>query len=379
MKLHDAELRDALRPLAGDPRADAERVMAALPAPHPGWWKPVLWVGLGAAAGWLVAWFGSPPSTEAPTRKSPVDVVEAPALPRARIVHGRVTAGSRSGNELARGDATIAYEEPILTKYGALELASPGGVLLRVGEESEVQLHGPREIGFIAGHLWLDVDPAAEPAQVWLGDDIGRIEIEDGTLCLQLDAEMLSLVVTRGAATLVNGDDSRRLQRGQCLEQRPGASDSIEDCEPTLASEWVALFLADPINAKERTFRLEELIRLLADPAYQQRADRQIRMLGGNACGGLLLALDLTGDPGQQRALALLFADLVAEHEYSMTCLQMLASQDADVRAAMFRALLRLLGTAPADADTEEFWRQAPPMLRQRAIDAWWGLLRRGK
>lgn len=365
----DADLRRALAPLAGDPRQDAARVLAALPAARPAPWKPLLWAALGAAAGvaaTLLPWRATPVH-------APGDVARAqrpaPTL-RVRAAHGEVFRGD--GAPLA-DDAALAWGEPLTTRYGAAEIApDPGAaVLLRVGPDALVVAHGPREFECEAGRLWIDASPADDDCQVWLGAH-GRVALADGALDAILEKGALSVAVVRGKAIYVDEHGGvHQLAAMQCFARPPDGEARIEAIEPLARTEWMAPFLASAGNAAERGRRLEDLVRRLADPAARARADRQVRMLGASVCRGLLLAMDLASDPDHQRALALLIADL-ADYADRSILLPMLRSDDADVRAAMYRGLRRLTGSAPPSADSEVFWRNAPALLRMQAAEEWW-------
>lgn len=223
MTFSDRDLAAALAPLAGDPKADRERLLAALPkgpppVPPANPWGPVL---LGIALGFLLGYFTGrslkPGATEPggiPPVRKPVTPETKPAGPEMLAVLGNVEGfGTRKElDRYSKGDSIKPGTWVQSSDASRAAIRVGAGFEVHMDERTSLRLEAARSLLAKEGRFYLSVQ---EPQGVTL-------KLADGVEIVATDAEFVatsgaagvSLATLRGIATIAIGKQSRVCKAG---------------------------------------------------------------------------------------------------------------------------------------------------------------------
>lgn len=365
----DHELASVLR--CRDRAAVVDRVLQGLPRARAR--GPFL--ALAAAAGFFLAYliFGQ----HQPSRPEP-------SLARLTVATGAVEARAARGTwqPLAPGSPLVAgsvLRTPPLVKC-ALDLQD--GTELRLNGDTEITLLGLRQVALERGQVFTRVTPSSvtfavrtEQALVEaLGTTLDIVHWPRGTAAP--DKDDADQIVTQvavldgrarlGAETVPAG---HRCAMVNGATQKPTPAHDL-----MLMTGWMNELLAlkgrdDP----EFAARVNDLLAMLGRVKMEYLYESEIRSLGEHCALPLaryLRASKPEDDRGRRQRAAQILADIAGVAELA-DLVPLLGDADAEVRAAIARALSRLAGTT-LDCD-ERYWR-GPDTERGRR--AWESFLR---
>ncbi len=385
----DAELRRALAPLAGDPVADMERVMAALPVPMaPSRGGPLSrlapWIGLATAAGLVVGFLAArlmapaiPESVPPHPTGDPQIVAQASPDAPARLVvrRGKVFVETDDGPKALDVGDRVAVDEFFVAEkreesWGPMWantalLSFPDKVEVRILGGTKMAVGGPRSLTLVRGEVCVVVPETAGPFRVVTND--GDVSGRGSTFQVASGGDGDVVVVAfegaarfedlTGASYEVPGRRVLRVVDG--MVEEPEAIDLVWSY-----AAWQAqmLYLCSE-RREEALSRAMELVEGLADPKLAATCERALRgagMLGEEALMVGLVELAPQRESLRRRA-ALLLSDVGSLMSIRYH-LGMLTEEDPDLRVAGFRAFERTTGI---DTGLEPgFWREAPPAER---------------
>jgi hypothetical protein len=385
LTLHDDDLRRALAPLAGDPAADAARVLRALarepipetppPAPRLPWWVP-FGFGAAAAAGLLAGLLLARRTTPEPVPpiqppdQPPVEVVKDPKSQLgARLLVAMGPSFYLRGQEKQKlevgGLVPVGYT--IATDaYSKAAFHLPCGSILYVNRDTRLSLSAPRELSLQRGQLFLEATRAEKGVSVH--SELGHVVIGSRSADVRVETEAM-YVVSLSDDVLVFSRDG--------LQRKPGSMRMVEVRDGLIRDpkwvspgtyEWTFEMFAATMPDEGVTYLVNELV------ASLQRFDdpdlmlAEIKSFGARALPHLRRHLDeLKGKEEKVRgSIAGAIAE-VADPQDLRSLLDLLADENPEVRVRIFQAVNRLtyidLKTAP------QFWREAPEDERQTAIE----------
>lgn len=386
----ERDLREALHDLAGDPVADAERVLAALPPGAPRGTSPRPFVLLAAAmfaAGLAIGWWcWSGPSAPAKATTPPAVAGKPdkpmPDKPTPEAMAEQLQFVALDAVEIDEPGEGVQHVEPgvyrtrVGTKFttgrglvGAHAYASDAAV--RFASDT-VAVFAPQLVKLAAGTVWVrgrarPVDVRTELASIEVAAAIAIVEQRSDVVFVACLAGEVAVRTTAGKVLTLPAGQQRKLDR-----EGPGSAVAIPFAA-TLTSWLVPLLFAeaDDTELRERAANLVDAW-LVSDRDNSQHdaIERELRRLGSHAVVGLHKHLDAIA-PERRAAAAVLIRDL-ADFRQGEWLLTMLAHADADVRVAAWRALTRVTGArAPANGENEAFWRAEPGREHELAAQRW--------
>ena len=402
----DRDLRDALQPLAGDPIADAMRVLAALPpagplppdpapprAPLP-WWLLLAGVALGAVLGLAAArWFGEAPPLP-PQPVQPPDPTVVPPKPDAPSTLREKEQPSEYADQLqimAFGELSI--DEPGVGR----QLLAPGGYMAAVGtlfdtgpsmagiyayandvrvrlDRATLAMVQPDLVTLQRGRLWLS--NVTRPAALVVRADRVDVDVTAAVLMLEARSSGLWACCLEGEALVRPlGGTAFRLPAQQQVEidRRTGRGELQKVAFAGTLTSWMTRMILQQTDDAELYGRIAQMLDAYLEGAYRDAAAIELRRLGARTAGRLYAALDgMAARPELRLRTASLLAD-VAEYDQRDWLLALLENDDSDVRAMAFRGLVRVTG---AGVEDEAFWRGGDAGARATAVAAWRETLR---
>lgn len=400
----DRDLRDALQPLAGDPVADAARVLAALPPmgpgvgpgsgprpdrhtprggkPFPWWWVSGALV-LGMLLGYAIAQLHSPepPRSMGPAKKEPEagkdpwqststmppamgEVLDVMAFGKIDVVEpGKERQTLRAGDwradlgaEFATGDGMAG-----IYVYGTDARVRLDRVTVAAIDVDDVAL--------AQGRLWLSTIERPHTLRVDLG--IAVVQADAVEVVAERDDDAVSLAVLDGRLSVrTKGGEARKVEAGTRITVDARAGIGKAEAIPFAGSltGWMAPMVLQQQDETELRQRLDAMTSAYLAGTYRDEAALELRRLGARAVAPLFLVLDkLVADPELLHRTAQLIAD-VADFTKVDWLFAMLERGDAETRAIAFAALARVTATAVEDA---AFWRDAPPAAREDGLRRW--------
>lgn len=411
----DRDLRDALRPLGGDPIADAARVLAALPPGPPAGpptgapqaprgparpWLPWTLLAVGSLGGFALGRAFAPadpaavappvttPNLPVPTQGQPIQPPEQPKDPpdKPAIDVGFVGAASDHLTVMAFGE--LAVDEP---KSGHQEL-DPGSWMTELGTRFTTQ--GQAGIYVNANDVRIRLD-VATTARV----DVDRIDFEAGRLWVDTGQRQARVQVGFGDAKLVFVDAAGIVTRDPTGVHVTGLSGTIEIDTPSdrarvaaherltiaadggvgprtkvpflpTATSWMTTMIASGLDQRELDDRVQTVFAAYEQGEFRAAARREILALGSRCVW--LLADSVERRFAADHDYALQTVDLLGrlvEFRSAPYVLSLLLLDDADLRERVFAALRDATDT---DAGTDAaFWRDASLDARRAAIERW--------
>lgn len=385
----DRDLRDALAPLAGDPTADAARVLQALPPPGLppiGWWLGgsglVLGLLLGIAVGRSTANAPTPaplPVNQPVTGEPPKDPPQPWPMPRDDAFYV-MAFGELAVEEPGRGPGDLkagAYDLPMGTLIRTTDL-SRAGVYTAVND-SRMRLDcnttariTPVEVTLQEGRLWLHASPR-HPGDLRIASSLATAMVTAGRAIADHRTGGLQVLSIDGTVVVrTAAGQTAQLQPGQLVWVDPDQGLSSVEKVPFLgsATSWMTDMVLMEQDQTELHERVREMVAAYEEGTHRTAAALEIRKLGTTTLGLLvdIVQRSTTADPDFARATAALAADVV-EYRTVDWMFPLLESDDIDVRLIAFRGLRRATGT---DGGTdEEFWRDASTVRRRDAIQTW--------
>ncbi len=390
----DQLLRRALAPLAGDPDADAARVLAAirelpapksssLPRPPHGWRWPtvVTLIASSAAAGFLVGFLLRPAPPPAATQQpiarppstTPTPVPPAPPDARLLVSYGKVTAAQARnanaapltiGDPLALG-ALLQTDErarAMVRTADGVEIFAARGTSFRLVKPTELELQNGRVLvylpekgfrfrirhaqGFVDwDRLGVDVEAKGDELTVY-SMTTGVVLSEPGGIQRQVP-EMRIAGIADGVFRNVRYPDMDRMANLWPLDMI-GVTARDDEIEKS-----VQTFLASGQRMRSPMVTQIALSRM-GDRTFQPLVDYLRRPASGGESTRIVAA----------RAVA----DF-AERGDAIVLFDLLGDPDPIVRLTMAYALSRLFGWD--ETFDEAFWRDAPAETRAERAAEW--------
>lgn len=397
----DRDLRDALAPLAGDPVADAMRVLAALPpAPVPPpppkggpklpwWWLAAAFVftlALGAAAGaWFVGGAAAEPDkgAEKPSDKAPdkgkEQAKDKPGMApwssssdQLQVLSLAAAVVHEPGQPAADLAAGQTYLVPIGTRFetgdGAAGIyAFANDARVRLDRQSTAAV-APALLTLSRGRLWLsNVD---RPADVTVRTGLADVEVHAAVVQVEIDGASVRVSVLEGLATVRAGaGPTVRLRGNEQIVVGPGGASEVQPMPFVGAlTSWMTRLIVLQQDDRELRARIRDMVAAFRGTTHRDAAVVELRRLGAAAVPELFTALEDPGaEPALQHRTAALLADL-AEFAQAEWLLAMLERGDEETRAHAFRALVRVTGQA---VESEAFWRDDSQEQREAAAGRW--------
>lgn len=394
MKSLDRDLRDALETLAGDPIADARRVLAGLPpaGPRPGpkrvppigWWMLGAGLVLGIGAGMLLMRPGktslptSPPK-ETPKEDLPKDKPPAPTWPM-----------PESNGILLMAFAPMAVDEPgtgfqeieprqyqltdgttFVTRDGPAGLYVPANdVRLRLDAMTRARVQ-QADVAFDQGRMWVDCGGRKTDLKVDAGLAVAKVE--GGSCMFVRDGKGVAVIGITGNVSLRTPQgEAARLEAGQEVWIDPDRGMTRIQQVPFLgtATSWMTRMILTEQDDTELRARVKDMVAAYEDGAHREEAEREVRKLGSTCVPMLAYGIEQQQGHGDTyaRDAARLLAQIVDVLRAGYV-LPLLASDDAEVRVETFLGLRRATGVDLGQS--EDFWRQADAAQRQGGAEAW--------
>lgn len=405
MKPLDRDLRDALETLAGDPIADARRVLAALPPgpvtpppprglPPAGWWMLGGGLVLGLGAGMLLMRLGvapapadQPPAIERQDDKAPVDdkkpEPKKPDQPRTWPM-------PESEGVLLMAFAPMSIDEPgsgvqqlepmqyqvadgttFTTREGTAGLyMMANDVRLRLDAMTEARVE-PTSVTFGHGRIWLDCGGRNTDLEV--RSALAVATVEGGSCMFAGDDKGMAVIAVSGNVSLrtEQGEATRIEARYQVWIDKDRGMTRIQQV-PFLgtATSWMTRMILAEQDDTELRARVKDMVLAYEDGARRAEAEREIRKLGSACVPMLVYGIEQHHGHGEDyaRTAAQLLAQLV-DYLRADYVLPLLLADDAEVRVETFTGLRRATGLDLGQS--EQYWRGADVAQRQAGFDAW--------
>lgn len=161
----------------------------------------------------------------------PATVMPAgPSLLRITAQRGEVLLDKGGKGEAAieplQPTSALAAHDEIQTKQGTLELASPAGVNLRIGEGSHIVLLSPLAVYLARGELSVSMRPGKEPVTLSVSTPCGRTPVKAREAMIRVDGTSTMVSMYDGTAflggyppagTVVQTGQSNRCVKGEPL------------------------------------------------------------------------------------------------------------------------------------------------------------------
>ncbi len=397
MKLRDDDLRRALAPLAGDPAADAARVLTALldePPPQrprstrPPW--PWLLLTLAAAAAGLLLGMllrgepaqqqqpaeppqqqqppPPPPPPEPPPEPPPLATLIAHLGPVDRLTG---TGLDEQREELLAGapllpEATFATRE---TTQAVLRLRD--GTKLHVDAATRLRLTAPDRIELVAGRILVGAR-SEPPATLTVHAEPGEVRIEGADAEVSFERATLSVYSFGPRVLLRNQEGLERLVRphNRAWIVDGMLRDGRYTVGPSQTRAWTLPLLAITGEQSEIDRVVEEeIISVAVEMRMADVAFRPLHLLGQRALPAVFAYLQRTsGATDEVRAGIAGATILLASRQHLPALFELLADQDPAVRAVAHYAIIEVAGGMEYD---DKFWREAPPEQRAERLAEW--------
>jgi hypothetical protein len=404
----DRDLRDALRPLAGDPVADAARVLAALPPQHP--WLPWTLLGLGLALGAgsyaVLSRLGAPAAISASEDPKPSDAPKpkdgpkeaAPAEPVARsndrspgmgmeredpsmllvMAFGELDLDEpgEGKQHLAAGEHRVRVDSSFATKDALAGIyAFANDAALRLDRQTIARC-APEEVQLEEGMVWVASGIRGGTIRIELGDakavlHAGKVlcsRAPTGASVLALAGKVEVLTPTRGTLTIGAHERVAIDVGGPHPVEKVAFVGSV--------TSWMTPMIEMSSDPEEIVERIDEMVDAFEQGDHQEEAARELMKLGPRCTPALVKAVEKALP--RDRALAIETAKLLGrlvDYRRSVYALPLLRLDDAELRVVVFDAVCRATDT---DSATDaEFWRNASPQNREGAIQRWTKQLQR--
>lgn len=398
----DRDLRDALQPLAGDPVAAAARVLGALGArrrrrapPRPlVWWLVGAAFACGLGAGWVWRALLTGAAAPLPHEAAPGDARPGPAAVEPRATKPQDEAAAKG--EMAGFVQFVAVDRLEIDEPGdGVQDLEPGVYRARVGtkfttrngvvsafafaNEARLRLDAgtvatfePDTVTLTAGRLWFS--DRTRPALAHVRTDLAVVEVRAATALVERRGDTLWVCSLGGPVTVTGAGGPVRLTAMQQVEVARGGAGPVTKVPFAGAlTGWMVPLLLLETDNDELQQRGAEMVAAWVDGTHRDAAAIELRRLGATVVPTLYKALDeVAGDPALHRRAAALLADL-AGFRQAAWLFALLESDDADVRAIAFGALVRVTGSG---VGTEAFWREASRDERAAALPRWRGEVR---
>ncbi|MCB9889501.1 MAG: FecR domain-containing protein [Planctomycetes bacterium] len=386
------DLRDALAPLAGDPVADAGRVLAALPELQPAAVRPARPMRLvaaaagvalvvGAGVGW---WLGRALPPAAPTAGWPSPTKETPGGRDPRN-YGFEFFGFGTVQVLEPGTPPQELQNRWGLAYGSVLRTgkSHAGLLLRddvqvrldIGTHAEVV--APRSLVLQTGQMWLAARDA--PQLVVVKTPSGLVDVERAVAMIEVRDGRVRVTCLQGQVRVrPRGAAAQRLAVGEQVAVDAGGQ-QVESCRPEFLdgiSSWMTEMIVEQVDTRERDQRATRMVEAYLDGRFRKEARRELFRLGPAAVPALAGAL--RDHPELPPELARETARMVCSMATTRTkrpLFELLYSADPEVRVLVARRIGEV--TDVPYPGGVEFWRGASdPKVRQSAVLEWWGRVR---
>ncbi|MCA8964377.1 MAG: HEAT repeat domain-containing protein [Planctomycetes bacterium] len=421
----DRDLREALAPLAGDPAADAARVMASLPplpaAPLPdgqdaspesprqprrrqpvpdkssGW--PLSFVAaavLGGLAIGVVAgvwWEASHvPQVAAPGPEKEKDG-EQKDEPKKEEPKPPVMPTREQDLMMLMAFAPLEIDEPgvgvqqlepggFATRLGTVVRTGEGGAGLYVyANDARVRLDHQSaamvdldKVELDAGRVWLSTLTRPAPFEIRAG--AVRIESKAVEVQVQRLGAEVDVLCLQGALQVRSGEGPAR---GVEAMQRVSVSadGTIAAPEPIgfagAVTAWMVPMVKQQQDETELNHRIAMMVEEFQKGTYRPEAALELRRFGSRAVPYVYKAMVHRGVPDDEQRQAAELIGSIAEYSQVPWLFALLENDAPEVRVAAFRALVRV--GAPR-VDDEAFWREAPASERERSLARWRALVR---
>jgi hypothetical protein len=254
------------------------------------------------------------------------------------------------------------------------ELDTTDGCQLRLNSDTEVRLKQPRRVELDHGQLWSSVAEGERPFEIETAD--AQVSASCAKFDLRCPSDETVLTVVEGEATVQSGGAARNVAAGEqvtIVGGRIAEAHRLDD--PLFDTRWIhdLLALKGP-NDPELAGRLNDLLAQIGRAKLSLLYEDEIRRLGEPAVWPLLrfLSGSRADDEPQTRAIAARIAADLAPPRAVRELIELLADQDAQVRAEIARALERLTGRdqgRPADQWRADWLSCEPTQVQWRQ---WW-------
>jgi hypothetical protein len=396
----DRDLHDALQPLAGDPVADAARLLAALPpgpppaAPRGPWWLPWTMLAVGLAGGLaldrLMPRAEKPlqaMSTEKPDEKEQPKVLDAsPTSQGNRMPAGQspppmgltvMCFGTAEIDEPGFGRQELkpgAYECALDTVFrttkgqiGIYMMANDARVRIDNGGEARV---GIDHVALEYGRIFVDAGQREALMQV----ECGKVKLVFAKAAGVVSRKPSGIEVLGldGTIDVTSPIDTARVDKYQRVSVDVDGSARPAETVDFLPAEtsWMTLMIQMSNDRRELEERVKEVFIAYEKDKARAEAEREMLRLGPSTAWLLTDSIERNIDGN--RAYALRAAALLArllDYSSAAYALPLLLQDDVELRLVIFAAVRARTGT---DGGTSEaFWREASRERRRTAVEEW--------
>ncbi|MCR9246551.1 MAG: hypothetical protein NXI31_16075 [bacterium] len=421
----DRDLRDALRPLRGDPVEDARAVLAELddglpPAtvePPKGLrGLPIAAALLGVLALGIVVGLasgsafdgeqqnvvdepekgGDPNETdENPDDKNsddgnPEDREDDPSKPDEKKKKPWPPPPPSSSSLLLMAFGEMTVNEPKLQR----EALKPGswyvksgtlfetgnslagifvqgtGSAVRLAQQTVAAVEMDR-IDVREGIVWMST--LGEPVSVRIEAELATVLSEKAEVMVERQNNGVVVISFGGDVTVrASAGESRRLgELSRCEIDSTGVIRGVEPVEfPPAVTGWMVPMVINQTDDRELRHNVEWLVEAYVEGTNREAAVRELRRYGGHTVGKLFYALDVVGSDTAllHRTARLIGAS--AEYSHKDWLFALLERGDEESRAIAFRALVRV-GGEENQVEDEGFWRAANTTDRELQLRQW--------
>ena len=385
-RVHDVDLRQALKPQRRMADQLAERTIAAIrsqsgaaaspvPVVAPGGlaWRQIL---VGLAAGFLLAVMVFRPWRTA-EKPGDVEVVVADNRPVARLAVAsgpvEVKPVSQVGFFNCPTDAAIAQDSVVRTGPSArCEIALDDGNALRLDCDTEVTLRRSKVVEVSRGRLASATSPGKTGIEIQSAG--GKIVAQPAAqLSVACEPEGTRVIVVDGTANVTTDGKSLEVGSGKQVRIVQGKVEGKPEwCNASLETAWVNSVLA--LRDSDHPELVQRVNRLLAGIGAAKLSlmyEDELRRLGDDGVPPLLAYLAATRDKPSERLrpkAAAIVAD-VGQPRWIPDLIGLLVDPNENVRFEAARGLARLAGRDQgfkADQWRTESWNSC-----ERAYDNW--------
>jgi ferric-dicitrate binding protein FerR (iron transport regulator) len=371
--LHESELRRALAPLAGDPQADAARLVQALgsePLPARRRWPGQWWIALPAAAAGLLLglWLGSRRAQEI-DRPPPPPHVDGPALLASLGPVAQVDAAG-TATTLAPG-ATLPFGATLQTAPATLAvLRMPDGSRLFVARGSQLRVDSPESIVLAAGHLLYEAASAATGGPT-VDVGVGTVVIGASAAEVWREQQHAGVYAHRDGILIRLPDGLERRVRAR--NRAAIEADLIRDARyaepPIHARAWTWPLVAMIADQAEIDQLVHGWIQTGLDLRMAEFVTPAIHALGVRALPALIAWLEQSRGLQEPMRAGLAFPLVyLAGHADLGKLFELLGDPDPELRVVVQRAIIEVAGGMEYD---DAFWREAAPEARTERLIEW--------